>query len=81
MVFSMATDEQKDYRRALKRAEDALGKLDKATNLFEIKRIHRNELTPAIEALLASKLALLREPNREQEEPKKIIRLSGRYFI
>ena len=64
----------------MERAEDALAKLDKATNLFEIKRIHRNELTPAIEALLAAKLAVLREPKEEPEKPKKIIRLSDRDF-
>jgi len=56
----MAADAQKNYRRALKSAEDALEKFDKATKLFEIRRIHRNELTQAVEALLAAKLALLR---------------------
>jgi hypothetical protein len=76
----MPTDEEKAYRRALKRIDDALGKSDKSTSLFEIRRIHRSELTPAVEALLAAKLAVLRESKIEQEAPKKITRLSDRYF-
>ena len=68
-----------EYKRARARAAEALEKLHDAKGYLEAKRIYKNELTPAIEALLAAKLALLRVPS-EPDEPKKTIKLSDRYF-
>jgi len=46
----MASDEQKEYRRALKRAAEALDQLDKAKGHFAAKRVD-GELELAIKAL------------------------------
>ena len=76
----MATDAQKNYRRAFKRTEAALDQLDNAKGIFDAKRKYR-ELQFAIETLLASKLALLREPKEEEpEKPKRKHRLLDQYF-
>jgi hypothetical protein len=60
------------YRHAFARAFIALEKFDLAQGHFDARRIHRVELTPAIEALLDAKLNLLRESEKEE--------LSDRYF-
>jgi hypothetical protein len=75
----MASDAQKNYKRALKRVEDALDAFNKEKGHFNAKRIHGNELTPAVERLLAAKLALLRE-SKDEPEPKKTIQPHDRYF-
>jgi hypothetical protein len=79
LVTSRVADAQKEYKRARARVEAALDKLTKTTRYLDAQRIHRAELTPAIEMLLAAKLALLRE-SKEEPETKKTIRPSNRYL-
>ena len=56
----MQNEGQQAYDEAHKRAEDAMEKIHKSNNLFEIMQIDREELGPAIKARLAAKLALER---------------------
>lgn len=62
-------DEQKAYKRALKRTEDAVANFDKARDHFAVKRGYR-DLEYAIRALHAAKLALVRGTNPEEPESK-----------
>jgi hypothetical protein len=49
----MPSDEQKQFKHARTRVDEALDKLTKTTRYLDAQRIHRTELTPAIDALLA----------------------------
>jgi hypothetical protein len=61
----MASDAQKNYKRALKRVEDALDAFNKAKGIFEVKRSYR-ELEFAIVALHTAKVNLLRESEERE---------------
>lgn len=60
-------DEQKEYKRARARVTTALEKLHEAKGYLDAKTIYKNDVTPAIEALLAAKLDVLREAKTQPQ--------------